>query len=193
MNFANSSARGLILRIILASCFFTFLTTASVAAQPPIDHIGDNLTPVFEKDATYIEECGTCHIPYPPMLLPEASWEKVMAGLENHFGDNTELDAQTSKYLQNYLVTHALEKERESVVGHWLKTLPIKPAIRITELQAFIDDHEDAYKRLGEGSEKPGFFSPCKDCHKEAIDGIFSKDRLFRGTRHLFKRFSGGN
>ena len=41
----------------------------------------------------YKEECGSCHMAYPPGLLPARSWTKVMSGLDNHFGDNAELDA----------------------------------------------------------------------------------------------------
>ena len=40
----------------------------------------------------YQEECASCHMAYPPGLLPARSWEKIMAGLESHFGDNAELE-----------------------------------------------------------------------------------------------------
>lgn len=182
--------RFILVNLLLALCAVSFAQETSRTSST--DHLGDDLTPVFEKNDLYIEECGSCHIPYPPMLLPIDSWKKIMAGLEDHFGEITDLDAETMEQLINYLAKHSLEKEKDSIVGHWLKTLPANPVLRITELPSFLDDHQDAFKRLGEGSEQPGFMSPCKDCHKEAMDGIFSKDRIFRGSSHLFNRFSGG-
>ena len=40
----------------------------------------------------YGQECGSCHFPYQPGLLPAVSWERIMGGLEDHFGENAELD-----------------------------------------------------------------------------------------------------
>jgi len=43
------------------------------------------LTPVNKP--IYKEECGACHFAYQPELLPSGSWEKILAGLEDHFGE----------------------------------------------------------------------------------------------------------
>ena len=147
--------------------------------------------PVFTKDDTYESECGTCHIAYPPILLPTKSWIKLMSGLEDHFEENAELDADTSAHISRYLAQNSMENAGPSDVSHWLTSMPTEPPIRMTELPVFITDHEDAYKRLGMSPDDEGFLSPCKDCHKEAEDGVFDKDRLFRGFRHVFDRFSG--
>jgi len=157
------------------------LTQNNIAEETPVE-AGNNTEPefVFPSDDTYVIECGSCHIAYPPMLLPAISWAKLMSGIDNHFEENAALDEETSAYITKYLSDYAMDNTSGSDVSHWLKTLPNEPLIRITELPAFIDDHEDAYKRLGVGPDEVGFFSPCKDCHKEAVDGVFSKDRLFR-------------
>lgn len=39
------------------------------------------------QNPAYTEECGTCHDAYHPSLLPAASWQAMMAGLEDHFGE----------------------------------------------------------------------------------------------------------
>ena len=39
---------------------------------------------LFEQDALYIEECGACHLAYPPGLLPVQSWRGIMSDLEDH-------------------------------------------------------------------------------------------------------------
>jgi len=41
----------------------------------------------------YKAECGSCHVAYPPQLLPGASWQQLMAQLERHFGSDASLDA----------------------------------------------------------------------------------------------------
>ena len=57
----------------------------------------------FVADAVYQKECGSCHLAYPPNLLPQESWRRVMAGLEDHFGENAALDAATSMHISSYL------------------------------------------------------------------------------------------
>ena len=39
-------------------------------------------------NAKWKTECSGCHMLYHPGLLPERSWNKMMAGLEKHFGEN---------------------------------------------------------------------------------------------------------
>ena len=46
-----------------------------------------------DTNPAYEEECGSCHMAYPPGLLPGVSWQRLMAELDNHFGDNAEIDA----------------------------------------------------------------------------------------------------
>jgi hypothetical protein len=39
----------------------------------------------------YGEECGGCHTAYAPGLLPARSWSRMMAELDNHFGEDASL------------------------------------------------------------------------------------------------------
>jgi len=48
------------------------------------DHTKAHLNPV--NNDTYKEVCGACHFAYQPELLPSGSWEKILAGLPDHFG-----------------------------------------------------------------------------------------------------------
>ena len=41
-------------------------------------------------------ECGSCHLAYPPELLPASSWRRIMAGLDRHFGADASLDAASA-------------------------------------------------------------------------------------------------
>ena len=41
-------------------------------------------------DPVVKEECGGCHLAFPPSMLPASSWRRMMGELENHFGDLNE-------------------------------------------------------------------------------------------------------
>src|SRR5512145_3377199 len=48
------------------------------------------------SDPEWLEECGACHIAYPPRFLPAESWREIMIGLDDHFGSDASLDARTA-------------------------------------------------------------------------------------------------
>ena len=56
---------------------------------------------------TWNTECGSCHVAYPPRLLPTASWEALLGDLGNHFGSDASLDPATTAELLAYAQMHA--------------------------------------------------------------------------------------
>ena len=60
--------------------------------------------------APYTDACGSCHLVYQPGLLPARSWDRIMATLSDHFGDNAELDPAASSEIRRLL--KQLRKER---------------------------------------------------------------------------------
>ena len=49
------------------------------------------------------EECGSCHLAFPPQLLTADSWQRVMAGLDKHFGVNAAMDAKDNREILDFL------------------------------------------------------------------------------------------
>jgi len=188
--------RSLSLIVLLAALSSSIFSEAQEINYPG-DRFGyDNTTPrAFAYDEQHIDECGACHMAYPPELLPKESWKKIMLGLDDHFGENAELDDGTFTHIDNYLQQHALSNDHPTIetVSSWFRSLPENAPIRITALPGFLEHHKDPIRRLGEGSDEEGFFSPCEDCHKEAASGVFDKEQIFRGYGPVFKRFSGEN
>ncbi|HJL60380.1 MAG TPA: hypothetical protein QF517_00375 [Pseudomonadales bacterium] len=135
----------------------------------------------YVKDATYIEECGACHLAFHPGLLPEKSWQGIMKSLEDHFGDNAELDQETASHLSTYLKEQALKKGTPTRISKMLRNMPEEPPLRITELPAFIAAHHEVAKQFEVEKHKEGFLSPCDDCHRQAASGIFDKNQLQPG------------
>ena len=53
------------------------------------------------------KECSTCHMAYPPEMLPVRSWRKIMGNLANHFGENATLPEPSRADIEAYLITNA--------------------------------------------------------------------------------------
>jgi len=134
---------------------------------------------VFVQDKVYIEECGACHFAYPPGLLPAKSWRDMMGGLEDHFGENAELDKTTTSHITRYLDQLALGKGSRSQMRKMSRNLLDKAPKRITELPYFIHEHEEIPKRMLTNNLGLGSLSQCDSCHKDAEKGVFDEDRVF--------------
>lgn len=135
----------------------------------------------YVKDDLYIEECGACHLAYAPGLMPSASWQGIMQGLEDHFGENAELDTDTSAHITRYLEQFALGTGEPSAMSQMARNLPDDPPLRMTEFPAFLDAHEVVQQQLEMQEWPEGFLSPCRDCHRQAADARFEKELLHPG------------
>lgn len=122
----------------------------------------------------YLAECSSCHMAYPPGLLPARSWKKIMSGLSDHFGDNAELDAQTTAELTRYLVDNSADKSNYRRSRQITRSLASDAApLRITEVPYIRNKHDEIPTRLIRGNPKVGSLSNCNACHKNAEQGSF--------------------
>jgi hypothetical protein len=125
------------------------------------------------KDPVVIKECGACHMAYQPGFLPARSWEKLMSGLKDHFGENAELDDAKVKQITEYLTANASGQGR----GTGIRGLsPSDAPLRISELPWFKREHgrrvtPEGLKRHGAKS-----VSDCVACHRGAAEGNFDDD-----------------
>ena len=104
--------------------------------------------------ADYRSECASCHVAYPARLLPPASWQQLMAGLERHFGSDASLDAAAHEEISRYLAANA---------GRRAPPPGAEP--RITATRWFLKEH---------GVVKNP--SNCIGCHTGAEQGNFDDD-----------------
>jgi hypothetical protein len=123
-------------------------------------------------DPVYAEECGSCHMTYPATLLPTKSWKKIMAELDDHFGESAELDAQTRQQIEDYLVHESARISRRKL----LRNLGDAAPLRITELPYFVHEHDEIPVRLVAGNDKVISLSQCNACHRGAERGRFDED-----------------
>ena len=133
----------------------------------------ENLIPV--NNQTYIDECGTCHFAYQPELLPSGSWDKILAGLEDHFGEAVDLDKESKKTITEYLRTNSAEYSRAKRSVKIMRCLGSNTPMRIIEIPYIQAKHrkinQDVYQR-----ESIGSLSNCSACHVTAEKGIYEDD-----------------
>jgi hypothetical protein len=109
----------------------------------------------------YETECGSCHLAFPPRMLPAKSWTTLMGGLDNHFGQNAEVDAATGKALSAWLV-----KQAGTDVGG--------APLRITTLPWWKREHREVAANV---YQRKAITSPanCAACHPGANQGAFGE------------------
>lgn len=121
-----------------------------------------------QVNAKWQQECASCHMAFPPGLLPAASWRKVMDGLDKHFGVDASLTPQETSEIASFLVTNASNR--------W--TAATAP-LRITESQWFKAKHNSRevapaiWKRASIKSP-----ANCMACHSGADKGDFDEDNV---------------
>lgn len=133
--------------------------------------IADTVTPLYK------EECGSCHMTYPAGLLPERSWKKMMSDLENHFGDNAELDNESQQIIQTFLIENSADKSdyrRSHKFNRSIKKADTP--LRISDIPYFKHEHDEIPQRMVTGNPKVNSFSQCNTCHAKAEQGSFNED-----------------
>jgi len=139
------------------------------------------------KDRTYEEACGECHFAYFPGLLPARSWKRLMEpkNLENHFGENAELDEDERRYIEQWLIANAADRQSFPRYKRSVKiarSVPENAApMRITEVPYIKRKHEEVAEMLQKRADvrkKVRSLAYCNKCHQEASKGVFDDDTV---------------
>jgi len=132
------------------------------------------------NNPVYTEECGSCHMAYPPGLLPGRSWEKMMTTLDNHFGESAELDSAIAANLTRFLVDNGADAmpdyRRSRKISRDIPNERIP--LRITELAYFRHEHREIPDRLITANPEVGSLSNCNACHQKAELGSFREREI---------------
>lgn len=127
---------------------------------------------------TYKAECGSCHMVYPPGLLPARSWVKMMGGLKDHFGENATLDKETSDKIQTFLTENAADRSSLRRSQKIAKSISSNESpLRITETLYFKRQHHEVGKKIWL-RKSVGSPANCAACHSRAEQGVFSEDEV---------------
>jgi hypothetical protein len=175
------------IRNVLLALGAGILTVASQMVLSEDDDHGKKKSRWFERsadvarvdNAQYVKECGGCHFPYQPGLLPERSWRKVMNQLKEHFGDNAELPAPTHEQVLAYLVANSAEHGNYRRSEKILRSIAANDAPdRITNTPYIRHKHDELPAKFVKGNDKVGSLSNCAACHTKAEQGSYSEGEI---------------
>ncbi len=155
VNFMNCTTS--ILRNIAGACAVLLLLGAARAGE----HEREGLAAIAMLPQ-YSQECGACHLAYPPQLLPRDSWQRIMGSLERHFGTDASLDAGTAAKVSTWLMANA-SNQRGAIPGD-----------RITRSVWFLREHREV---PAPAAGRPRHYSDCAACHPGASVGNFDEDQ----------------
>ena len=127
----------------------------------------DLLPPTISEK--YRTECASCHLAYPPALLPLASWRRLLGNLGNHYGVDASLEPAEVLEISKWL---------EPLSGTYKKVREEPADDRITKAAWFVREHR---KIDAEVWLRPGVKSAanCAACHTTAEQGNYS-DKFVR-------------
>ncbi len=130
---------------------------------------------------TYYTECGTCHKPYPPFMLPTSSWERVKGGLSNHFGEEisptmkkgeNRISINDQTVIFNYLTEHSADDSTREISVKVMQSLNgARGRKSITKIQYWKDVHADIPHEVFK-SKKVKRKANCFACHKNFEKGM---------------------
>ncbi len=154
--------------IVMAAVFAAapYLVRAEGGASlPPINH------------AATLKECGACHIPFQPQMLPARSWRMIMSNLGSHFGDNAALPETTRSDIEAYLVTNAADAPASMAAGwRFLRgTSPDATPLRITETAFWRGAHGEIPDAIF-ADPRVKLRSNCAACHRGAQQGQYGEE-----------------
>ena len=116
----------------------------------------------------YKQECAACHMAYPPGMLPAASWQRIMSGLERHYGTEASLETAQVKQISVWLKSNA---------GTYKRVHEEPPEDRITRSAWFARKHREVeaavWKRASIKSA-----AQCAACHTQAEQGNFDEHQV---------------
>lgn len=135
--------------------------------------VGVNLNKIWK------EECATsCHSAFYPSLLPERSWKKILAGLDDHFGDNVTLDEKSRKEILDFLITSSAERSTTESSRKMLYSIKADELPdRVTDVAYWKYKHAEI---SGEVFKRNAIMSKgnCIACHPGAEVGSFEDDDI---------------
>lgn len=120
------------------------------------------------SNAKWKAECGSCHVAYPAQLLPATSWQRLMKGLDKHFGTDASVDAATAAEIGAFLEKYAGSKR--GIAG--------ETTLRVSETAWFQREHRKVDAATWK-NPKVKSAANCAACHTAAEAGDYRE----RGIR----------
>lgn len=125
----------------------------------------------------YGQACGQCHMAYPAVLLPAGSWQKILAGRQDHFGQPLELTPGELAEISAYLSANAAGATGCKLGRKVLEGLDGQTPLRLSQTPYLLRKHR---RLTAQEFARPavGGRGNCRACHPGAEQGDFKDDRV---------------
>jgi cytochrome c553 len=130
----------------------------------PLDNALADSNRYSASNSTWKAECGSCHLAYPPNLLPAPAWRRLMGGLDKHFGSDASIDTRSASEIGAFLENNAGQGKRGSDSG----------TLRISETPWFRRKHDEVPASAWK-NPKVRTAANCTACHAGAERGDFDE------------------
>ena len=152
---------------------FTVTSALALALLSRLPPLG---VPVMPVNQAWVAECGSCHQPFHPSLLPRASWAALMNGLDDHFGEDASLPEAKARPIAAFLNSYAAEAWDTEAARRFAVVSPGDP-LRITATPSWVAKHADlAPERFT--SAPVHSRANCAACHLDAASGRFDDQAI---------------
>lgn len=126
----------------------------------------------------YQKECGSCHMAFPPNLLPAKSWIIMMDSLNDHFGEDASINDAAKKEIEAFLVKYAAETSHEEASLKFIRSINKEnPPARITDIPYWKEKHKPINQVIYQRSSVKSRIN-CVACHKLAEYGSFEDNDI---------------
>jgi hypothetical protein len=154
------------LNLLRLSALVILLGGAVSVARADDDEEHEHGSRAVVSNANWQAECGSCHVAFPPRMLPAASWREMMAGLDKHFGTDASLDAPMANEIGTFLEQNASTRKQQPTA---------KPVLRISELRWFVREHRRVSDNTWKLVKSP---ANCAACHTQAESGDYRERNI---------------
>lgn len=126
----------------------------------------------YPLDPTYVKECGDCHVPYPPGLMPAEQWQQIMSQLSRHYGVDASVDKDSAGRLSLWLTAQAATKAKYAGEIPAGESLP-----RLSAGRWFLSEHRETPQAAIQAA---GRLTRCDACHPRAGLGHYPEHEIRR-------------
>lgn len=163
-------------RPLPAALALTAIGATTAAGFAYLGALPNPAVPSVPALAEWKQECGACHSPHHPSLLPATTWDAVLASLDHHFGENASLDPATARKIGAWLEANSAE-HFDTKASNFFRAASDAEPLRITATQRWKRLHEDLPEALF-SRKSVGGRANCSACHQDAEAGLFAPQMI---------------
>jgi cytochrome b/mono/diheme cytochrome c family protein len=158
------------LAIMLAVLAVSTAAVTVLTARP------GRLVPPETLDPVFAEQCGACHLAFPPALAPASTWNGILADLQHHFGADATLSSDQTAHIRTWLDANAAG-HWDTLPSHLLRVPAANGSLRITDTPGWRRQHRGIAETVF--TTAPVYRrSDCAACHADAATGRFAPQRI---------------